>query len=130
MLLIQTLSAQDSYEEIRGFNFLLMAGMAVATESVACHRIDHAFIQTNDPVRRDRGITVQDMPDLHRELRHVAAQLLKAGADRIHYFHAGPAVVAALVGAEFANGACVFFYQYGGGSYTNFGPIRPAAPAA
>lgn len=36
----------------------------------------------------------------------------------------------ALVGAEFANGACVLFYQYGGGSYTNFGPIRPAAPAA
>lgn len=103
-----------------------MAGMAVATESVACHRIDHAFIQTNDPVRRDRAITAQGMPDLY----HVAAQFLKAGADRIHYFHAGPAVVAALVGAEFANGACVFFYQYGGGSYTNFGPIRPAAPAA
>ena len=42
--------------------FLLMAGMAMATESVACHRIDHAFIQANDPVRRDRGITAQDMP--------------------------------------------------------------------
>lgn len=80
-------------------------------------------------VRRDRAITAQDMPDLHRELRHVAAQLLKAGADCIHYFHAGPAVVAALVGAEFANGARVLLYQYGDGCYTNFGPIRPAAPA-
>lgn len=79
---------------------------------------------------RDRAITAQDMPDLQRELRDAAAQLLKTGTDRIHYFHAGPAAVAALVGAEFANGACVLFYPYGGGSYTNFGPIRPAAPAA
>ncbi|MGK2925601.1 MAG: hypothetical protein ACSLE2_08260 [Lysobacterales bacterium] len=81
-------------------------------------------------LHRDRAITAQDMPDLHRELRHAAAQLLKTGADCIHYFHAGPAVVAALVGAEFANGARLLLYQYGDGYYTNFGPIRPAAPAA
>ena len=42
--------------------FLLMAGMAMATESVARHRIDHAIIQTNDPVHRDRAITALDMP--------------------------------------------------------------------
>lgn len=53
---------------------------------------------------------------VHNELRHVATQLLKAGADRIHYFHAGPAV--ALVGAEFANGACVLFYSDGSRSLT------------
>lgn len=77
-------------------------------------------------VRRDRAITAQDMPDLHRELRHVAAQLLKAGADCIHYFHAGPAVVAALVGAEFANGARLLLYHHEAGQYSNFGPLRPA----
>ena len=47
--------------------------MAMATESVDCHRIDHAFIQTNDSVRRDRTITAQDMPDFNRQLRHAAA---------------------------------------------------------
>lgn len=77
-------------------------------------------------VRRDRAITAQDMPDLQRELRGVAAQLLKAGADCIHCFHAGPAVVAALLGAEFANGARVLLYHHEGGKYCNFGPLRPA----
>jgi hypothetical protein len=80
-------------------------------------------------VRRDAHLTPQDMPDLHRELRGAAARLLKTGTDRVHYFHAGPAAVAALVGAEFANGACVLVYQYGNGSYVNFGPIRPAVPS-
>jgi hypothetical protein len=37
--------------------FLLMTGMAMAAESVACHRIDHAFIQANDLVHGDRAIT-------------------------------------------------------------------------
>lgn len=41
--------------------FLLMVGMAMATESVTCHRIDHAFIQANDPVNRDWAITAQGM---------------------------------------------------------------------
>ncbi len=77
-------------------------------------------------MRRDQALTAQDMPDLHRELRLVAAQLLKTGADCIHYFHAGPAVVAALVGAEFANGARVLLYHHEGGKYANFGPLRPA----
>ena len=67
------------------------------------------------------------MPDLHRELRQVAAQLLIAGADCIHCFHAGPAVVAALVGAEFANGARLLLYHHEGGQYRNFGPLRPHA---
>lgn len=80
-------------------------------------------------VRRDAQIKPEDMPALHRELRDAAARLLKMGTDRIHYFHAGPAAVAALVGAEFANGACVMFYQYGSGSYANFGPIRPVVSA-
>ncbi len=80
-------------------------------------------------VRRDAHLTPRDMPDLHRELRGAAAQLLKAGADCIHFFHAGPAAVAAVVGAEFANGASVLFYQYGNGSYINFGPIRSAVPS-
>jgi len=73
---------------------------------------------------RERSLTPADLPELHRELRAAAAQLLKTGADCIHYFHAGPAIAAALVGAEFANGARVLLYQHEGGSYLCFGPLR------
>lgn len=73
---------------------------------------------------REQALTPADMPKLHRELREAAADLLKTGADCIHYFHAGPAIAAALVGAEFANGARVVLYQHHSGSYGNFGPLR------
>ena len=75
-------------------------------------------------IARQRALMPDDLPDLHRELRAAAAQLLKAGADCIHYFHAGPAIAAALVGAEFANGARLLLYQHDSGSYRNFGPLR------
>lgn len=78
-------------------------------------------------IERDTPLTPAALPDLHRELRAAAARLLKAGTDCIHYFHAGPAIAAALVGAEFANGARVLLYQHEGGSYRNFGPLRPPA---
>lgn len=77
---------------------------------------------------REQPLMPSDLPELHRELRAAAAQLLKAGADCIHYFHAGPAMAAALVGAEFANGARVLLYQHEGGSYHNFGPLRIKSP--
>jgi hypothetical protein len=75
-------------------------------------------------LRRDCNLTPDDMAKLHGDLRAVAAQLLKSGADCIHYFHAGPAIAAALVGAEFANGARVLLYQHDRGGYVNFGPLR------
>ena len=75
-------------------------------------------------VERDRPFTPDDMPDLCRELRAAAARLLAAGTDCIHYFHAGPAIAAALVGAEFANGARVLLYQHDAGTYRCFGPLR------
>lgn len=75
-------------------------------------------------VRRDAALRPEDMPRLQEDLRIAAAQLLKAGADCIHCFYAGPAVAAALVGAEFANGARVLLYHHEGSGYTNFGPLR------
>ncbi|XSG85165.1 MAG: SAVED domain-containing protein [Methylohalobius sp. ZOD2] len=77
-------------------------------------------------LRRDRALTPEDMKDLHGELRKMVANILAAGADRVHYFHAGPAVVAALVGAEFANAAQLILYQHrpGNSDYENFGPLR------
>mgnify|MGYP001589174101 CR=1 FL=1 len=61
---------------------------------------------------------------MQEDLRAAAALLLGAGADCIHCFYAGPAVAAALVGAEFANGARVLLYHHEGGTYINFGPLR------
>ncbi|MDD3652187.1 hypothetical protein [Immundisolibacter sp.] len=75
-------------------------------------------------IERDEFLTPDDMADLYRELRAAAARLLAAGTDCIHYFHAGPGIVAALVGAEFANGARVLLYQYEAGTYRCFGPLR------
>lgn len=75
-------------------------------------------------VWRDAALRPEDMSALQEELRIGAAQLLKAGVDCIHCFYAGPAVAAALVGAEFANGARLLLYHHEGSAYTNFGPLR------
>ncbi len=76
-------------------------------------------------VTRDKPLTPEAMPDLLREIREAAAGILARGADKVHYFHAGPAVAAAPVGAEFANAVPVILYHFQGGKYLNFGPLRP-----
>lgn len=73
---------------------------------------------------RDRSLTPEDMPGLHEDLRKVAARIVAEGVDVLHYFHAGPTVAAALVGAELANGCWVILYQHDHGSYLNFGPLK------
>jgi hypothetical protein len=73
---------------------------------------------------RDRALTPEDMPGLHEDLRKVAARIVAEGVDVLHYFHAGPTVAAALVGAELANGCRVILYQYDLGNYLNFGPLK------
>jgi hypothetical protein len=73
---------------------------------------------------RDKGLGPEDMADLHDSLRQLAANAVFQGVDVLHYFHAGPACAAALVGAEFANGCRVVLYQHGHGTYINFGPLK------
>lgn len=106
----------------------LLPGKAVRAAVENFRRRDDALAGIPDArilsIVREQPLTPADLPELHRELRAAAAQLLKAGADCIHYFHAGPAIAAALVGAEFANGARMLLYQHEGGSYRNFGPLR------
>ena len=76
-------------------------------------------------VSRDRRLQAEDMPELAREIRAAAARLVAIGTDTVHYFHAGPAVPAAIVGAELANAHRVLIYQYSPDGYRNFGPLRP-----
>jgi hypothetical protein len=65
-----------------------------------------------------------DMPELLAEIRKVAGDVAAGGVDTLHYFHAGPAIVSASVGAQFANACRVILYQYEKGSYTKLGPMR------
>lgn len=78
-------------------------------------------------VARSHHLKPEEVAALQRDLRDAAARLLKCGVDTIHYFHAGPAAVAAMVGAEFANTARVLVYQHEAGEYVNFGPLRSIA---
>lgn len=75
-------------------------------------------------VSRGERLEPEAMPDLHREVRAAAGRFTAMGVDTIHYFHAGPAAVAAIVGAELANGCRVIVYQHGASGYCNFGPLR------
>ena len=75
-------------------------------------------------LRRDKHIKPEQLPAIAEELREKANELMAQGVDTLHYFHAGPSVLAALVGAEFANGCRVMLYQHKPGGYENFGPLR------
>ena len=75
-------------------------------------------------VSRSHRITADDMPDLSRDIRMAASTLIVAGVDTVHYFHAGPAAVAAVVGAELANAHRVMVYQHDPDGYHNFGLLR------
>lgn len=75
-------------------------------------------------VVRDQPLTPEDMPKLNEDIRRAHGDLIRAGVDKIHYFHAGMAIAAALVGAELGNGAQVILYQHTPGEYLNFGPLR------
>ncbi len=77
-------------------------------------------------VSRSHRLSADDMPDLSRDVRMAASRLVAAGADTVHYFHAGPAAVAAIVGAELANAHRVIVYQHDPDGYHNFGLLRHA----
>lgn len=75
-------------------------------------------------VRRDQALCPADMPRLIEDIRSAHATLISAGVDKVHYFHAGICIAAALVGAEFGNSAQVILYHHGPGEYINFGLLR------
>jgi len=99
-------------------------------------QVEH-FVANNESLReipRDRHfhlnrqehLTPDAMTDFVSELRQKAADIARAGCDTVHLFYAGPIGGAAIVGAEFANGARCLLYQYQNGRYENFGPLRHA----
>jgi hypothetical protein len=75
-------------------------------------------------VARGERLDPDDLPEVHKEVRAAAGRFTAMGVDAIHYFHAGPAAVAAIVGAELANACRVIVYQHDTSGYRNFGPLR------
>jgi hypothetical protein len=75
-------------------------------------------------VARGDRLGPEDMPKLHEEVRIAAGRFLAMGVDVVHYFHAGPAAIAAIVGAELGNACRVIVYQHDTNGYRSFGPLR------
>lgn len=106
----------------------LLPGKDVRPAVERFRQTDEALRQIPDErvfcVSRDKVLTPADMVGIQGDLRSVAGRVVGHGADVLHYFHAGPACAAALVGAELANGCRVILYQHNHGSYENFGPLK------
>lgn len=77
------------------------------------------------------GLLANQMQAFQQQVRRVIGEMYAQGVDRIHYFHAGPAMAAAIVGAELANGCPVRLYHWEAGSYQDFGLLKlPFAASA
>ena len=75
-------------------------------------------------VSRSKRLQPADIPTLIEDINKVSAQVISGGIDTLHYFHAGPAIAAAISGARFANSCRVILYQYSAGEYQSFGPLQ------
>lgn len=75
-------------------------------------------------INHSKRIMLGDMPTLAREIREKAAEIVRAGADTVHLFYAGPLVPLALIGAEFSNITEVMLYQHNPAGYENWGPLK------
>lgn len=111
ILIVDLLAGKDACESVERYRHTVPALAEIPAERVFT-------------ISRNNRLTPDAMPELHRELREAARAILLSGTDTLHYFHAGPACAAALVGAEFSNACRVLIYQWDQGSYDNFGPIR------
>jgi len=75
-------------------------------------------------VSREKRLRPDDIVDLVREIRNVAANVIRAGIDTVHLFYAGPVIPPAIIGAEFANTCRVILYQHTQEGYESWGPLR------
>jgi len=73
-------------------------------------------------------LTPETYADFIAKVGERVAQVMAAGADRIHLFLSGPLAASAAAGAELANQRLVHVYQHDREKgYVNFGPLRPPA---
>ena len=75
--------------------------------------------------KEDEAITPESMTLLALRLRQLHDQLIEAKVDVLYFFYGGPAIVSAMVGAEFSNSSfTVILYHHAQGSYINLGPLK------
>ncbi|MBU2003738.1 MAG: hypothetical protein KKF08_00015 [Gammaproteobacteria bacterium] len=80
-------------------------------------------------LQRD-GLGAYQLDAFKSDVRRLVGEMYAQGVDRIHYFHAGPGMAAAMIGAELANGCPVLLYHHEGDGYQHFGLLKlPPAPA-
>ncbi len=80
-------------------------------------------------LQRD-GLAMYAVDAFKAAVREQVGEMYAQGVDRIHYFHAGPAMAAAMVGAELGNGCPVLLYHHEADGYRWFGLLKlPAVPA-
>ncbi|MBK8455499.1 MAG: hypothetical protein WAQ53_01210 [Thiofilum sp.] len=70
------------------------------------------------------GLGLEAVDHFRGVIRGHVGELYAQGVDRIHYFHAGPSMAAAMVGAELGNGCAVWLYHFEGGGYQALGLLR------
>ncbi|SEB09032.1 hypothetical protein SAMN05660964_03493 [Thiothrix caldifontis] len=74
-------------------------------------------------LQRD-GLGVYQVDAFKASVRQQVGEMYAQGVDRIHYFHAGPSMAAAMVGAELSNGCPVLLYHHEGNGYHGFGLLK------
>lgn len=79
-------------------------------------------------LQRD-GLGTYQLDTFKADVRRLTGEMFAQGVDRIHYFHAGPGMAAAMVGAELGNGCTVMLYHHEGDRYEEYGLLKlPPTP--
>ncbi len=76
---------------------------------------------------RATAISVQDIPDLVRELRRKIADVVAMGAGSVLLIYAGPVQFASIVGYELRTMPNVRLLHYDKGTYVDWGPLQHPA---
>jgi len=107
----------------------LLPGKDIAASVRHCVAADEALKTVPEErtiaVKRDAPMQPDDVAAYAGHMRRAGRQLLDAGCDVIHLFYGGPAIGAAIAGAELSNGPRVLLYHYEQGRYVRFGPLEP-----
>lgn len=107
----------------------LLPGKDIAASVRHCIAADAALREVPQDrffsVKRDDVLKPQDIARYAEQVREQDGRLLAAGCDVIHLFYAGPAIGAAIAGAELSNGPRVLLYHHDQGRYARFGPLEP-----
>jgi len=86
---------------------------------------DRIVVLSDKDLSCGNNISPENIQEFLGVLQRKENELRQVGFDVIHYFHGGPAMIAALIGARWGNQRRVDLYQHTPGiGYQNWGPLR------